>query len=497
MTRQESQNEGKVEEVLLYHQDINGVPATPFGTLFEGTSYAVQVKNVLFITLDVFKPVGDQTLNYIDRENGFGGEGAITGDVDGDHLQWFVRILAAANEDPSIQHIFVQSHLPILQPVRKENSSGQFLDGAEESKLWRAMEKGGVDVYFAGDVHRNTASKSESSNLIQVVTMSNRLQSFLRVNITDTMIEMVTFGTNTVHGQYDDGSFHETGKLVIVKEKGSEGVLIDSSGDLALMDLQKPLIFFGFGEIRPLSLWQILDIKSTTVDNVECVNVVENLGVYGKNYDALISNVTLVSGRRSGGDLSGQFDYNSRLAIHRMGPHSAGEIISVALWFKTANHEDEMILMSYVNRFSKKYGPPNDKNDFILTLDDGVPTYYFHPELPFQALGSPSLADGEWHHLALSMPKKSCLMSEFQLYVDGSNVDTVYLGDKQWGENHVFFTTSGQMNFAGFGYAGQKMRDGFPTKGPFIGELDEIGIWARPLSGFDVQQIMDVGIGRL
>ena len=31
----------------------------------------------------------------------------------------------------------------------------------------------------------------------------------------------------------------------------------------------------------------------------------------------------------------------------------------------------------------------------------------------------------------------------------------------------------------------------------FIGELDEIGIWARPLSGFDVQQIMDVGIGRL
>ena len=69
MTRQGSQNEGKVEEVLLYHQDINGVPATPFGTLFEGTSYAVQVKNVLFVTLDVFKPVGDQTRNYIDREN--------------------------------------------------------------------------------------------------------------------------------------------------------------------------------------------------------------------------------------------------------------------------------------------------------------------------------------------------------------------------------------------------------------------------------------------
>ena len=157
--------------------------------------------------------------------------------------------------------------------------------------------------------------------------------------------------------------------------------------------------------------------------------MIENRGNYGRNYDALISNVSLVSGRPGGG-LSGKFDYNSRLAIHRMGPYSAGEVISIALWFKTANQEEEMMLMSYVNRFSEKYGPPNRKNDFILTLDKGVPTYYFHPELPFRALGSPSLADGEWHHIALSMPKKSCLMSEFQLYVDGSISDTEFTGDK-------------------------------------------------------------------
>ena len=118
-------------------------------------------------------------------------------------------------------------------------------------------------------------------------------------------------------------------------------------------------------------------------------------------------------------------------------------------------------------------------------------------ELPFRALGSPSLADGAWHHVALSMPKKSCLMSEFQLYVDGSIIDAAFVGDKNQGENHVFFTTSGQLNFAGFGYTGNRLRDGFPTKGPFIGELDNIGIWARPLSGFDVRQIMDVGIEML
>ena len=52
VTKQGFQNEGKVEEVFLYHQDINGVPATHIGTLFEGTSYVIQVKNAL----DVFKP---------------------------------------------------------------------------------------------------------------------------------------------------------------------------------------------------------------------------------------------------------------------------------------------------------------------------------------------------------------------------------------------------------------------------------------------------------
>lgn len=70
------------------------------------------------------------------------------------------------------------------------------------------MEEGGVDVYFAGDVHRNTATRSENSNLIQVVTMSNFLFTFLCVNVTDTSIEMVTFGTNIDNDQCDDGSFH-------------------------------------------------------------------------------------------------------------------------------------------------------------------------------------------------------------------------------------------------------------------------------------------------
>lgn len=89
--------------------------------------------------------------------------------------------------------------------------------------------------------------------------------------------------------------------------------------------------------------------------------MVENRGVYGENYDALISSVSLVSERAG---LSGKFD------------------------------PQQPPCHSY-NRFGRKYGPVDGKSDFILTLDKGVPTYYFHPELPFWASGSPSLADGE------------------------------------------------------------------------------------------------------
>ena len=38
------QNENKAEEVELCHQDVNGVPATPIETLFEGTSHAIRKK---------------------------------------------------------------------------------------------------------------------------------------------------------------------------------------------------------------------------------------------------------------------------------------------------------------------------------------------------------------------------------------------------------------------------------------------------------------------
>ena len=98
---------------FLFDDPIGDVPSRPMGSIYEDTSFAYIHKNALFVTVDVFKNVGE--FNFIDRENGLGGEGAITCDVSDDHLEWFESILMQGQLDQSIKHIFVQGHVPIVQ----------------------------------------------------------------------------------------------------------------------------------------------------------------------------------------------------------------------------------------------------------------------------------------------------------------------------------------------------------------------------------------------
>ena len=64
-------------------------PSRPIGTDYEGTSFAYIHKNVLFVTVDAFMQVTDDYENYIDRENGRGGEGTITCTVKGESSHIF------------------------------------------------------------------------------------------------------------------------------------------------------------------------------------------------------------------------------------------------------------------------------------------------------------------------------------------------------------------------------------------------------------------------
>jgi len=143
--------DGQQSGPYLFNKPVAGAPARPVGTMFEGSSFAYRFRNVVIISVEAFRLVGDGDANYIDREQGFGGEGAITCDVSGDHLAWFENVLKSARLDSTIKHIFVEAHLPIIQPVRKVNCSGQFMDGADKSEFWKLMNQYQVDIYFAGE----------------------------------------------------------------------------------------------------------------------------------------------------------------------------------------------------------------------------------------------------------------------------------------------------------------------------------------------------------
>ena len=129
------------------------VASRPLGTPYENTTFAYVHKNALFVTVDAFEIIGEGNHDFVDREHGLGGEGAVTCTVDGDgqHLLWFENILRKGRDDAFIRHILVQAHLPIIQPVQRKNCSGQFLDYGEESDFWNLMNEYGVDIYFAGE----------------------------------------------------------------------------------------------------------------------------------------------------------------------------------------------------------------------------------------------------------------------------------------------------------------------------------------------------------
>jgi hypothetical protein len=249
------------------------------------------------------------------------------------------------------------------------------------------------------------------------------------------------------------------------------------------------LIRFDFEEITPLGTRQVLGFhgdktalmaNSIDIDEVTCTDGLENLGSFGKQYDAQIGNIELVKGRPGGGR-SARFTHNSRLAIYGVGPLSGGQVVSVSLWFKTSHTEKDMVLVYY----GQPWGPSKEKDQLAITLRNGIPTFYISGDQAYTVPGISPIADMSWHHLALTMPKQSCLSSEIQLYIDGyrAGLDAMMPSSP---DKHVFFSTQGRMNFGGFGYSSKATRKINKDMVPYMGELDEVTVWSRTLSIEDI-----------
>lgn len=282
----------KEENEFIYSESIGNATSQPIGTPYVNTSYAHVHKNILFVTVDAFHDMGS---NFYDRQNGLGGSGMISCTVVGEHLAWFENILKEARKKPSIDHIFVQAHLPVIQPVRKINSSGQFIDNGTDSEFWKVMQKYEVDIYFGGEVHANTVTKDPESNLIQVISRANRLSNFLKVDVSKNRLTLSSF--NEVGSKWKwNKNYTQYGELVI--DKNGTNTTFNSSGSLELFDKTAgPLIWLKFqaNDTYPFQERQIIGLKhnqyksvlwgnSINISDVVSSTGMVNHGVFGRKY---------------------------------------------------------------------------------------------------------------------------------------------------------------------------------------------------------------------
>ncbi len=472
------------QKQFLFDKPLGDVPSRPLGTPYEDTSFAYVHKNALFVTVDAFQIIGDGTEDYVNREKGIGGEGAVTCTVSGDHLTWFERVLQHGKNSDTIKHIFVQAHLPIIQPVQRIDCSGQFFDLSEQSDFWQLMNKYEVDIYFAGEVHANTATKSTTngSNLVQIVSRGVRLGNVISVDVFDDVIDIKIFNEYG-NKKFFNGQYEQSGHLTI--DKSSQETKMSSSGSLKLLDLESEILSFDFEETLPLGQRPVLglfgddSIMATDVkirDKI-CRHSMSNKGEFGAQYDAQVTNISLTKGRNERG-YAGLFNEDSRFAIYGSGPYSGGEIISFGLWIMTT-HSAKMVLVHHANYWGSYVTNLHPVYDhFTLSLENGNVVINTQPDIQWRSQSAQNLADGQWHHIAVSMPRKSSLVSELDVYVDGIRTTSYWVD----GDRPIFETIAGRMSLGGFGYSNSGFEHAYPGMGPYTGAMDDFRLFARPLN---------------
>jgi hypothetical protein len=107
----------------------------------EQMAYATRLQpNVLLVTMYDFTRTSEAVRPGIDRAQ----------------LRWLQGVLARAKRQ-GVDWVFVQGHLPVLQPVRTSHSSNMALPGGTSSPFWQLMAKYDVDAYLCGEVHATSA----------------------------------------------------------------------------------------------------------------------------------------------------------------------------------------------------------------------------------------------------------------------------------------------------------------------------------------------------
>ncbi len=188
-----------------------------------------------------------------------------------------------------------------------------------------------------------------------------------------------------------------------------------------------------------------------------------------------MANIDLVEGRR--GASAGKFNAkNSRFAVYAGGPHGGGNMLSYNVWIKTAMKRVEMVLVHYGNVWGDLKNTASNKDFHMLTLDNGNPALYINTQSKLVPAEQHGLDDDNWHHISVSMPRRSCRLSEVAMYIDGEKISCRSQEDR-----NIYHYAGGKLSLGGFGYS-SNYEEVFPSLQPFTGLMDDFLLFAKPVS---------------
>lgn len=456
---------------------INGADARPYGLPYEYGSYAYQHRNLLFVTVDLFRQDDPNTQLHLMH-------GSVSPDINGAHLTWLSSLLNAAKQDASIDHVIVQGHTPVLRPVRMQITSGMMLVDREDSAFWQLLRQhdhrhgGKVRIFFGGEVHAVTVSKDPDSDLIQLVhgnppifdglgnyvvfqVEADRIEAELRrfpLSIDGTSWYWQPSNPNSP-GVSSVGASFSAGTLVI-DASGSE-TRYTTSGDMALVDQRGLTMHFDF------------DQKAASGN-------FSNRGSIGNDFYEGIANGGAVA---VPGVLGSALQLNGATAFVESGRGNIteGESRSVSAWVKSS-YAGVQGLFSYGR--DKWNSSLNGR--FVFQLSDGRPQLAISPNISCLPNAVARVTDGKWHHVAIVLTDKhrnSC--ADIRFYVDG----TVFAASSANAGAPLDTVPWSNIRIgAGVGGSLGTQPDDF-----FNGAIDDAAMWGSPLTDSKVRAIATAG----
>lgn len=448
--------------------DAEGQPLydkTPHGTPFANTSYAVRHKNLLIVSVDEFRQ--DDPTTTID-----GATGSVRNDVTGDHLAWLDGVLADAREKPHIRHVIVQGHVPVLTPVRRQNSSGLTFRGAANSDFWNVLVEHQVDLYFAGEVHDMTAGNNggveqvvhggilgyaRNANYLVGTVYPDRIELELKrfelVYPTGDTSRLWQAGNNRPRAHYSilSNEFLSAGTLVLNKSSGRT-VYENRTGYFIPLDAPP-------GDGLPVHL---------RFDEAPGSAIAINSGTAGAVQNGVIQGTTYTTGKLGN---AVTFDALDRI-VAGPSPVVGGTARTTSVWVRLPRPSTAIrTAFSFgVNAAGRKWDFDIDgAGKFEIGIGQGR----------IDSTGTPTVSDGAWHNITAVVPSGVTNLAGMRLYLDGNailfNAPTAPTINTDANGKLILGQSANSTNFQ-----------------QFSGDLDDLAIWNRPLAAVEVRAMVSL-----